>query len=107
MGWERKRGKLEEFNALLQGISEEETSFSCILCDRELLGTFKYVITLDADSNLIRDNAAKLVGLIDHPLNRAVIDPLNKKVIEGYAIIQPSVKNNIVKIGAYSIFLST
>lgn len=96
MGWERKRGKLEEFNALLQGISEEETSFSCILCDRELLGTFKYVITLDADSNLIRDNAAKLVGLIDHPLNRAVIDPLNKKVIEGYAIIQPSVKNHIV-----------
>ena len=96
MGWERKRGKLEEFNSLLYGAKEEDTSFSTILCDKELLGTFKYVITLDADSDLIRDNAAKLVGLIDHPLNRAVMDPINKKVKEGYAIIQPSVKNHIV-----------
>ena len=96
MGWERKRGKLEEFNALLYGIKEEDTSFSTILCDKELLGSFTYVITLDADSNLIRDNAAKLVGLIDHPLNRAVINPMNRKVEDGYAIIQPSVKNHIV-----------
>ncbi len=96
MGWERKRGKLEEFNALLYGVSKEDTSFATMLCDIELLGTYKYVITLDADSNLIRDNAAKLVGLIDHPLNRAIIDPGKKKVMEGYAIIQPSVKNHII-----------
>lgn len=96
MGWERKRGKLEEFNNLLYGTRKEETSFSTLLCDEELLGTFKYVITLDADSNLIRDNAAKLVGLIDHPLNQPVIDPVSRKVKEGYAIIQPSIRNHIV-----------
>lgn len=96
MCWERKRGKLEEFNLLLNGTTKEDTSFSTILCDSGLLKTFQYVITLDADTNLIRDNAAKLVGLIDHPLNKAVLDPTGKKVEEGYVIIQPSVRNHIV-----------
>ncbi len=96
MGWERKRGKLEEFNSLVHGTRKEGTSFSTLLCDEPLLGSFKYVITLDADSNLIRDNAAKFVGLIDHPLNQPVIDPVSKKVVEGYAIIQPTIRNHIV-----------
>ncbi len=95
MGWERKRGKLEEFNSLLHGTRKEDTGFSTLLCDEQLLGTFKYVITLDADSNLIRDNAAKFVGLIDHPLNQPVIDPVSKKIVEGYGIIQPTIRNHI------------
>ena len=96
MGWERKRGKLEEFNYLLSGVKKEETTYSTIVCDMELLPTFRYVITLDADTDLIRDNAAKLVGLIDHPMNQPVIDPAVNKVKEGYVIIQPSVRNHIV-----------
>jgi hypothetical protein len=96
MGWERKRGKLEEFNNILNGESKENTTFSSIYCDQELLSTFRYVITLDADTNLIRDNASKLVGLIDHPLNKPVLDPADQKVKEGYVIIQPSVRNHIV-----------
>ena len=96
MGWERKRGKLEEFNNLLIGAGKENTTFSSIYCDEKLLPTFRYVITLDADTNLLRDNAAKLVGLIDHPLNRPVLDPAGKMVKEGYVIIQPSVRNHIV-----------
>lgn len=96
MGWERKRGKLEEFNNLLNGTEKEDTSFATLFCQDELLKTIKYVITLDADSNLIRDNASKLVGLIDHPLNQPVIDPVSKQVKEGYAIIQPSIRNHII-----------
>ncbi len=96
MGWERKRGKLEEFNNLLNGAGKENTTFSSIFCDEELLTTFRYVITLDADTNLLRDNAAKLVGLIDHPLNKPILDLANQKVKEGYVIIQPSVRNHIV-----------
>jgi len=95
MCWERKRGKLEEFNKLLCGVDEAETSFSHVLCSNELMGTFKYVITLDADSDLIKDNAAKLVGLIDHPLNRPVLDMDKRQVKEGYVIIQPAVRNHI------------
>jgi hypothetical protein len=97
MCWERKRGKLEEFNYLLSGMKKEETSFSTILFDMDMLTTFRYVITLDADTDLIRDNAAKLVGLIDHPMNHPVIDPSVNKVKEGYVIIQPSVRNHIVE----------
>lgn len=95
MCWERKRGKLEEFNSWLTGTPQEQTTFSLMLTEPKLRGTFKYVITLDADSCLVRDNAAKLVGMIDHPLNRAVLDAENRKVKEGYAIIQPSVRNHI------------
>ncbi len=89
MGWERKRGKLEEFNNLLNGAGKEDTTFSSIYCDEKLLTTFQYVITLDADTNLLRDNAAKLVGLIDHPLNKPILDSAGQKVEEGYVIIQP------------------
>lgn len=96
MGWERKRGKLEEFNSLLNGTRKENTTFSSIYCDEKLLTTFRYVITLDADTNLLRDNASKLVGLIDHPLNRPILDTACQKVTEGYVIIQPSVRNHIV-----------
>ena len=96
MGWERKRGKLEEFNSLLNGVGKENTTFFSIFCDEELLTTFRYVITLDADTNLIRDNAAKLVGLIDHPLNKPILDSAGQKVKDGYVVIQPSVRNHIV-----------
>jgi len=95
MCWERKRGKLEEFNSWLTGTSQDQTSFSLILSDQNMVGTFRYVITLDADSCLVRDNAAKLVGMIDHPLNRAVLDADQTTVKEGYAIIQPAVRNHI------------
>ncbi len=96
MGWERKRGKLEEFNNLLNGERKDNTTFSSIYCDEKFLTTFRYVITLDADTNLIRDNAAKLVGLIDHPLNKPILDLAGQKVEEGYVIIQPSVRNHII-----------
>lgn len=95
MGWERKRGKLEEFNSLLSGVKKEATTYSYVSCDRDFLTSFQYVITLDADTNLLRDTAAKLVGLIDHPLNRPVLDEEGKCVKEGYVIIQPSVRNHI------------
>lgn len=96
MGWERKRGKLDEFNKLLYGCKQEETSFSIVIFDNKILKTFKYVITLDADSTLIRGNAAKLVGIIDHPLNQPIIDKETKTIKEGYAIIQPSVRNHAI-----------
>lgn len=94
MGWERKRGKLEEFNAILNGVASENTTFDTMLCDEELLDTYKYVITLDADSDLARDSASKLVGIIDHPLNHVVIDSKTGKIKGGYVIIQPSVRNH-------------
>ncbi|HSD46302.1 MAG TPA: hypothetical protein VLB87_06745, partial [Pyrinomonadaceae bacterium] len=60
MGWERKRGKLEEFNRLLRGASD--TSFVVRTADDELMRSIRYVITLDSDTQLPRDVGRKLIG---------------------------------------------
>ncbi|WP_374689756.1 GH36-type glycosyl hydrolase domain-containing protein [Promineifilum sp.] len=87
MGWERKRGKLHEFNALLRGASH--TSFIVREGDLSALPDVRYVITLDADTVLPRDAARRLIGALAHPLNQAQIDPQTRRVVDGYAILQP------------------
>src|SRR5215217_3653424 len=89
MGWERKRGKLEEFNRLLRGVPD--TSFVVRTADDALLRSIRYVITLDSDTQLPRDVARKLVGAAIHPLNRPRIDQATNRVTYGYGILQPRV----------------
>ncbi|MBF0244105.1 MAG: cyclic beta 1-2 glucan synthetase, partial [Planctomycetes bacterium] len=89
MGYERKRGKLMEFNALLRGGGKN--CFSDIVGKTAVLPLIKYVITLDTDTQLPRDAARKLVGTLTHPLNRPVFDAKRGVVTEGYSILQPRV----------------
>lgn len=89
MGWERKRGKLEEFNGLLRG--DEMTSFEAVTATPEFLREFRYVITLDADTRLPRDAARKLIGIAEHPLNRPHFDERLGRVTKGYGILQPRI----------------
>jgi cellobiose phosphorylase len=89
MGYERKRGKLAEFNALLRGGPRD--SFSTIVGETSLLPAVKYVITLDTDTQLPRETARQLVGTMAHRLNRPVFDPDRRIVTEGYGILQPRV----------------
>ncbi len=89
MGWERKRGKLEELNRLLRGATD--TSYDVQVGEMGVLPRVRYVITLDSDTRLPRDGARKLIGIITHPLNRPVFDPACGRVTEGYGILQPRV----------------
>ncbi|CDF58408.1 Cyclic beta-1,2-glucan synthase [Thermobrachium celere DSM 8682] len=89
MGYERKRGAICEFNRLIRGY--KDTTFNVIVGDIEKLLDAKYVITLDADTKLPISTAAKLIGTIAHPLNRAIIDHDLKVVVEGYGLIQPRI----------------
>ena len=89
MGYERKRGKLMELNALLRG--KGESCFSEIQGKSSLFPLIKYVITLDTDTQLPRDAARRLVGTMDHPLNRPEFDARYEIVTEGYGILQPRV----------------
>ena len=74
MGWERKRGKIEEFNRLLRGATD--TGFTVQVGDpRSCCRTSRYCITLDSDTRLPRDTARQLIGVIEHPLNRPRFDP--------------------------------
>ena len=89
MGYERKRGKLAEFNALLRGGSRD--CFSAIVGDTAILPAVKYVITLDTDTQLPRDAARQLAGTMAHPLNHPVFDAARGIVTAGYGILQPRV----------------
>jgi cyclic beta-1,2-glucan synthetase len=89
MGWERKRGKLEELNRLILG--QRKTTFSEVTAPRALLSSIRYVITLDADTDMPRSAATNLVGTLAHPLNRPVLSADGTRVVEGYAVIQPRV----------------
>ncbi len=88
MGWERKRGKLLDFNRLLRGGFD---SFPVKVGNIAVLPRVRYVITLDSDTQLPRDSAARLIGAIAHPLNAAVVDPARHSVVEGYGILQPRI----------------
>ncbi|MBV8732558.1 MAG: hypothetical protein JO336_22335, partial [Acidobacteriia bacterium] len=81
MGWERKRGKLLDLNRALRGGLE---AFPVRVGDTSVFPSVRYVLTLDADTQLPRDSARQLIGSIAHPLNQAVVDPVGKIVVEGY-----------------------
>ena len=97
MGYERKRGKLEQFNALLRGGAQ--TAFSDIVGDPSILASIKYVITLDTDTQLPRDAARTLIGNLAHPLNRPVYDAAKGRIVEGYAILQPRASISLTSAG--------
>ncbi|HKP38029.1 MAG TPA: glucoamylase family protein [Pyrinomonadaceae bacterium] len=89
IGCERKRGKLREFNQLLRGA--KDTSFNVVTADEKLLSRVRYVITLDADTQLPRETARRLIGAAIHPLNRPRFDASADRVTRGYSILQPRV----------------
>ena len=97
MGYERKRGKLEQFNACLRGGAQ--TVFPDIVGDPSILQSFQYVITLDTDTQLPRDAAHALVGNLAHPLNRPVYDTVRGRVVEGYGILQPRTSISLTSAG--------
>jgi len=90
MGWERKRGKLHELNQLLRG-SLNTTFLPVGGRPPAALTGVRYVITLDADTRLPRGAATRLVGTMAHPLNRPRFSAHNRRVVEGYALVQPRI----------------
>ncbi|MGZ6274406.1 MAG: DUF3131 domain-containing protein, partial [Candidatus Limnocylindrales bacterium] len=103
MGWERKRGKLHELNALLRG-----STTTGILTSGRAASTpppnVRYVVTLDADTRLPRGAVGRLVGTIAHPLNRPTFDPRAGKVTEGYGVLQPRITSTLPAEHEASIF---
>ncbi|MDO9416651.1 GH36-type glycosyl hydrolase domain-containing protein [Pararhizobium sp.] len=100
MGWERKRGKLHELNMLLRG--DRDTSY--LSGANAVPEGIQYVMTLDADTRLMRDAVTKLVGKMHHPINRPVVDPVSQKVTAGYGILQPRVTPSLTTGSEASAF---
>ncbi|MEO5647519.1 MAG: cyclic beta 1-2 glucan synthetase, partial [Chitinophagaceae bacterium] len=93
MGYERKRGKLGELNALLRGKGSDY--FSEVVGDSSIFRSIKYIITLDTDTQLPRDTAWMMIGTMAHPLNHPIYNEKKKRVTEGYSILQPRVSNSL------------
>ena len=93
MGWERKRGKLNDFNQYLLG--HDDSAFAVRVGDPGASRGVKYVLTLDSDTQLPRDTAWKMIATLAHPLNRAAIDPASGIVREGYGLLQPRVSVSV------------
>ena len=89
IGWERKRGYLELFNKYIKGIIQNPFFINTLEKNKDNLPEIKYVITLDSDTNLNLDSAKKLVGAMEHILNKPIIE--NGKVVKGYGIMQPRI----------------
>ena len=96
MGYERKRGKLAALNALLR--KDSKNDFSIIIGKKSIFTNIKYVITLDADTQLPLGAAWKLIATMAHPLNHAWYDEQKKRVTKGYGILQPRVSLSLPDI---------
>jgi len=89
MGWERKRGKLADFNRLLLNLGE--TAYTTQVGETSVLPDIKYVITLDSDTSLPQGSANQLIATLAHPLNHAEFAADGRSVVAGYTVLQPRV----------------
>ncbi|MEO5861918.1 MAG: glucoamylase family protein, partial [Burkholderiales bacterium] len=103
MGWERKRGKLTEFNRLLRGATD--TSFLPRSHTEPVIPAgIRYVITLDADTKLPIDTVSQLVGIACHPLNQPRFDSVTQRTIYGFGLLQPRVTPTLPQGEERSVF---
>ena len=89
MGWERKRGKLEQLLTLLAegGVAPFVDLGRASLA----AGSVQYVVTLDSDTQLPPGRLRELVGVAAHPHNAPRLSSDGKRVERGYGILQPHV----------------
>ena len=92
MGWERKRGAIIELNNMIKG---KDSTFYIKTGDISKLRNLKYIITIDSDTNLRMNSAKKLIGIMAHPLNKAVYDENKEMIVDGYGIVQPRIGINV------------
>jgi len=103
MGWERKRGKLHEFNRLLRGATD--TSFLPVSGTAARLPSgVRYVVTVDADTRLPIGAVKRLVGTAAHALNRPRWDSAARRVVHGYGVLQPRVTPTFPTAAEATIF---
>ncbi|MFR2533778.1 MAG: GH36-type glycosyl hydrolase domain-containing protein [Clostridia bacterium] len=118
LGWERKRGLLNQFNEYLLGHIDNVFRSNTLedwkkkenVQEEKKFPEIRYVITLDADTNLTLNTGLELVGAMAHILNKPILNAKKDAVVEGHALMQPrvgidlevSLKNIFTKIYAGS-----
>lgn len=106
IGWERKRGKLELLNRFLMGETLPENIV--YVGQKQALKGTRFVITLDSDTKLPKDQAKALIEVLSHPLNRPFLTADKKALERGYSIIQPRIGTDFIesKVSRFSKLFS-
>ena len=90
LGWERKRGLLNQFNEYILGNISNPFKTNTIT-NLASMPPIKYIITLDADTDLVLNSAKELIGAMAHILNKPELNKSEDLVIAGHALIQPRI----------------
>ncbi|MDP4110000.1 MAG: glucoamylase family protein, partial [Bacillota bacterium] len=88
MGYERKRGAISELVTKIKG---KNSGILVLKGDEENLKTYRFLVTLDADTRPEPESIRALAGTMLHPLIRPEIDGKNLTVVRGHGILQPGV----------------
>ena len=89
-GRERKRGAICD---LVNAIHAGETGPFRLLCgDLAHIREYKYILALDADTQLPLDIVPEMVAAALHPCNRPQFDLALGRVVRGYGILAPHVE---------------
>ena len=116
LGWERKSGLLNQFNEIILTNMQEETLntefsnnnigqeekntkkfmipkewFQVNTLENKKIPFIRYIITLDADTELTLNSGLELIGAMAHILNRPILNTDKNLVIEGHGMIQPRI----------------
>jgi cyclic beta-1,2-glucan synthetase len=100
IGWERKRGKLEELNRLIDGTRPEDADQLVYVGNPDHLSNVRFFITLDSDTQLPLGTARRLIETLAHPLNRPRFDAAGNIIAGSYTIIQPRVSPSLPSASA-------
>lgn len=76
LGWERKRGLLNQFNEYILG--NITNPFKANTIEGKQIPPIKYMITLDADTELVLNTGLELIGAMAHILNTPELNEKRK-----------------------------
>jgi cyclic beta-1,2-glucan synthetase len=100
IGWERKRGKLEELNRLIDGTRPEDAARLVYVGALDHLSNVRFIITLDSDTQLPHGTARRMIETLAHPLNQPRFDGEGRILAGSYTIIQPRVSPSLPSTSA-------
>jgi cyclic beta-1,2-glucan synthetase len=87
VAYERKRGAVLDVCKMLY----EKKTDSFYIEKSNIPESIDFILTIDSDTQILRESAAKLIGAMLHPLNKPILSKDGKHVESGYGLITPTV----------------
>ena len=81
LGWERKRGLLNQFNEYVLGNIKNPFQVNTMESNNQKIPKIKYIITLDSDTELVLNTGLELIGAMAHILNNPELNAQETAVV--------------------------